>query len=66
MADGIRGITLRHRHEIRDEASYFAAIPKLKLPQELLRVAEHIVKLKTSDFDPTFLEDRYRTVLSRS
>ena len=30
---------------------------------ELLRVAEHIVKVKTSDFDPTFLEDRYRTVL---
>jgi DNA end-binding protein Ku len=63
MADGIRGITLRYRHEIRDEASYFAAIPKLKLPQELLRVAEHIIKAKTSDFDPAFLEDRYRTVL---
>jgi DNA end-binding protein Ku len=63
MGDGIRGITLRYRHEIRDEASYFAAIPKLKLPQELLRVAEHIVKVKISDFDPAFLEDRYRTVL---
>jgi DNA end-binding protein Ku len=63
MADGIRGFTLRYRHEIRDEASYFAAIPKLKLPQELLRVAEHIIKAKTSDFDPAFLEDRYRTVL---
>jgi DNA end-binding protein Ku len=63
MADGIRGTTLRYRHEIRDEASYFAAIPKLKLPQELLRVAEHIVKVKISDFDPAFLEDRYRTVL---
>ena len=63
MADGIRGITLRYRHEIRDEATYFAAIPKLKLPDELLRVAEHIVKVKISDFDPAFLEDRYRTVL---
>jgi DNA end-binding protein Ku len=63
MADGIRGITLRYKHEIRDEADYFAAIPKLKLPQELVRVAEHIVEVKTSDFDPTFLEDRYRTVL---
>jgi DNA end-binding protein Ku len=63
MADRIRGTTLRYSHEIRDEASYFAAIPKLKLPQELLRVAEHIVKVKISDFDPAFLEDRYRTVL---
>jgi DNA end-binding protein Ku len=63
MGDGIRGITLRYSHEIRDEAGYFAAIPKLKLPQELLRVAEHIVETKTTDFDSAFLEDRYRTVL---
>jgi len=63
MGDGIRGITLRYSHEIRDQAGYFAAIPKLKLPQELLRVAEHIVETKTTDFDSAFLEDRYRTVL---
>jgi DNA end-binding protein Ku len=63
MGNGIRGITLRYTHEIRDEASYFAEIPKLKLPEEMLRVAEHIVQTKMSDFDPAFLEDRYRTVL---
>jgi DNA end-binding protein Ku len=61
--NGIRGITLRYSHEVRDEASYFAEIPKLKLPEEMLRVAEHIVETKMSDFDPAFLEDRYRTVL---
>jgi non-homologous end joining protein Ku len=63
MGNGIRGITLRYSHEIRDEASYFAEIPKLKLPEEMLRVAQHIVETKMSDFDPAFLEDRYRTVL---
>jgi Ku protein len=63
MGNGIRGITLRYSHEVRDEASYFANIPKLKLPDEMLRVAEHIVETKQSDFDLTFLEDRYRTVL---
>lgn len=56
-------ITLRHSHEVRDEATYFAEIPTLKLPDEMLRVAEHIVETKTSNFDPAFLEDRYRTVL---
>jgi DNA end-binding protein Ku len=61
--NGIRGITLRYSHEIRDQASYFAKIPRLKLPEEMLRVAEHIVETKMSDFDPAFLEDRYRTVL---
>ena len=60
---GIRGMTLRYNHEVRDEASYFAEIPELKLPEEILRVAEHIVETKMSDFDPAFLEDRYRTVL---
>jgi DNA end-binding protein Ku len=63
MGDGIRGITLRYSHEVRDEAGYFANIQKLKLPDEMLRVAEHIVETKTSDFDPAYLEDRYRTVL---
>jgi DNA end-binding protein Ku len=63
MGNGIRGMTLRYNHEVRDEASYFAEIPELKLPEEILRVAEHIVETKMSDFDPAFLEDRYRTVL---
>jgi len=63
MGDGIRGTTLRYSHEIRHAADYFSDIPKLKLPDEMLRIAEHIIETKMSDFDPTFLEDRYRTVL---
>jgi DNA end-binding protein Ku len=63
MGNGLRGITLRYSHEVRDEASYFAEIPNLKLPDEMLRVAQHIVETKMSDFDPAFLEDRYRAVL---
>jgi DNA end-binding protein Ku len=63
MGDGIRGTTLRYSHEIRHAADYFSGIPQLKLPDEMLRIAEHIVETKTSDFDPALLEDRYRTVL---
>jgi DNA end-binding protein Ku len=63
MGDGIRGTTLRYSHEIRHAADYFSVISKLKLPDEMLRIAEHIVETKTSDFDPTLLEDRYRTVV---
>jgi DNA end-binding protein Ku len=65
MGDGIRGITLRYSHEIRDASNYFSDVPKLKLPDEMLRIAEHIVETKTSEFDPAFLEDRYRTVFDR-
>jgi DNA end-binding protein Ku len=60
---GLRGITLRYAHEIRSETEFFAEIPELVLPEEMLEVAEHIVETKTTDFDLAFLEDRYRTAL---
>src|SRR5947209_3331689 len=63
MGSGLRGITLRYTHEVRDPAEYFADIPQLTLPNEMLRITEHILETKTEDFDPAYLEDRYRTVL---
>ena len=63
LGNGFRGMTLRYAHEVRSEAEYFADIPEIKLPDEMLRIAEHILETKTADFDPAFLEDRYRTVL---
>ncbi|HKB23176.1 MAG TPA: Ku protein [Methyloceanibacter sp.] len=63
MGLGLRGITLRYAHEIRNEVEYFAEIPEMSLPKEMLSIAEHIVELKLEQFDPAFLEDRYRTVL---
>src|SRR3954462_10618108 len=63
MGNGLRGITLRYAHEVRDATEYFAEIPKITLPDEAVRMAEHIVDTKTQDFDPSYLEDRYRTVV---
>jgi DNA end-binding protein Ku len=63
LGQGLRGITLRYAHEIRSEDDYFADIPEMVLPDEMLRVAEHIVETKTADFDRAYLEDRYRTEL---
>ena len=60
---GLRGITLRYAHEIRNEAECFAEIPNMHLPAPMLAIAEHIVDSKLADFDATYLEDRYRTVL---
>ena len=60
---GLRGMTLRYAHEVRNAAEYFAGIPDLSLPDEMLEVAERILETKTADFDPAYLEDRYRTVL---
>jgi non-homologous end joining protein Ku len=63
MGAGLRGITLRYAHEIRSEGEYFADIPDLRLPPEMIHIAEHILETKTADFDPAYLEDRYRTSL---
>jgi non-homologous end joining protein Ku len=63
MGNGLRGVTLRYNHEVRSEAEYFADIPQIALPDEMIRVAEHILETKKADFDTAYLEDRYRTVL---
>jgi DNA end-binding protein Ku len=64
MGSGLRGITLRYAHEVRSETEYFVDIPKIALPGEMLQIAKHILDTKLSDFDPAYLEDRYRTVLA--
>jgi non-homologous end joining protein Ku len=63
MGSGLRGMTLRYAHEVRDATEYFAEIPKLTLPDEMLAITEHILDTKTEGFDSAYLEDRYRTVL---
>jgi DNA end-binding protein Ku len=64
MGRGLRGITLRYAHEVRSETEYFADIPKIALPDEMLQITKHILDTKLADFDPAYLEDRYRTVLA--
>jgi DNA end-binding protein Ku len=63
MGKGLRGMTLRYTHEVRDETEYFSQVPELTLPQEMLGIAERILEAMKSDFDPARLEDRYRTAL---
>src|SRR5215210_4045237 len=63
MGNGIRGVTLRFNHEVRSEAEYFGDIPEIVLPDEMIRVAEHIIQTKAADFDPAFLEDHYRAAV---
>src|SRR5215204_5645313 len=35
----------------------------MELPDEMVRITEHILETKQEDFDTAYLEDRYRTVL---
>lgn len=60
---GLRAFTLHYAHEMRPEADYYADIRPLELPREVLDLTELIINSKREHFDPTYLEDRYRTVL---
>jgi DNA end-binding protein Ku len=65
MGSGLRGVTLRFAHEVRSETDYFDDIPEMKLPAEMMKLAQHIIKTKSADFDASMLEDHYRTALVR-
>ena len=60
---GMRGMTLRYSYEVRNAEDYFSEIPDVKIPGEMLKLAEHIVDTKSDDFDPTEFEDHYETAV---
>jgi DNA end-binding protein Ku len=65
MGNGLCGVTLRFAHEVRGEGEYFSAIAEMKLPAEMLKLAQHIIHTKATTFDPSMLEDHYRNALVR-
>jgi DNA end-binding protein Ku len=56
---GLLGATLRYPYEVRDEAIYFGDIGEIKIPKDMLALAEHILESKAATFDPTQFHDRY-------
>jgi len=56
---GMRAMTLRYPYEVRGEEAYFDEIPDVKVPDEMLKLADHILDTKATDFDPTTFKDRY-------
>jgi DNA end-binding protein Ku len=56
---GLLGATLRYPYEVRDEEIYFGDIGEIKIPKDMLALAEHILESKAATFDPTLFHDRY-------
>src|SRR3954454_20642387 len=63
MGQGLRGVTLRFAHEVRGADDYFSEIPEMKLPAEMMKLAQHIIRTKSAEFDPSMLEDHYQNAL---
>jgi DNA end-binding protein Ku len=65
MDTGLRGVTLRFSNEVRSAEDYFREIPQMKLPAEMMKLAQHIIRTKSGEFDSSMLEDHYRSALVR-
>jgi DNA end-binding protein Ku len=60
---GLMATTLHYAYEIRNAAEYFDDIPEIKLPTEMVELAEHILETKAGHFDATEFEDRYENAV---
>lgn len=60
---GMVAWSLRSRHEVRDAASYFDAIPDKKPDAAMIQIAQKIIEQKEGPFDPEQFNDRYEDAL---
>jgi DNA end-binding protein Ku len=60
---GIVATALRYKNEVRDEHDYFDDIPNVKVPPDMLKLAEHILESKRGHFDSSEFDDRYEDAL---
>ena len=56
---GLMATTLRYPYEIRDAKEYFEDIPDVKVEPDMLKLAQHILQSKATDFDPSQFVDHY-------
>jgi DNA end-binding protein Ku len=60
---GIMGTTLLYPYEIRSEEGVFEEIPELKLPDQMVGLAEDIIDKLSGAFEPEMFEDRYENAM---
>jgi DNA end-binding protein Ku len=60
---GIMGTKLHYSYEIRSEEAVFEEIPDMKLPDQMVGLAETIIDKMTGEFEPEKFEDRYENAM---
>jgi DNA end-binding protein Ku len=60
---GIMGTTLHYPYEIRSDQAVFEEIPEIKLPEQMIGLAEHIINKMSGEFEPEKFEDRYENAM---
>lgn len=62
--EGLIATTLNFDYEVRAAADEFREVPDLKIKDEMLELAEHIIDTKMGKFDITTFDDRYEAALA--
>ena len=62
---GLMGTTLRYAAEVRPAKDYLDEIPTVKVPGEMLKLAEHILESKRDKFDATAFVDHYEEAIAK-
>jgi DNA end-binding protein Ku len=60
---GIMGTTLHYPYEIRSDEAVFEEIPEMKLPDQMIGLAEDIIDKMSGEFEPEKFEDRYENAM---
>jgi DNA end-binding protein Ku len=60
---GMLATVLHYGYEVQRDQAYFADIPDVKIPAEMLELARHIIRTKMGRFDISKFEDRYENAL---
>ena len=60
---GIMGTTLHYPYEVRSEEAAFEDIPEMKLPDQMVGLAEEIIDRMSGEFEPEQFEDRYENAM---
>jgi DNA end-binding protein Ku len=63
--NGLLGTTLRYNYEVREADKYVGNIPNVRVPKDMLKLAEHILDTKAAHFDPKKFNDRYEVALRK-
>lgn len=61
---GIIATTLNFDYEVRSSKEEFADVTKIKVEDEMLDLAKHIIATKKGEFDPAKFDDRYEDALA--
>lgn len=62
--NGLIATTLNFDYEVRSAEEAFDNVPKIKLDEEMLDLAEHIINKKRGKFDAGKFEDRYEAAVA--